>query len=288
MPGAARRISAAFVINNEVYVGCGTNSNSPVSTFLNDFYKYNPTTNSWSYQISNASFTPKIDPEFIAIGDSAVYSISGYSSDQSLSEVWQLKLDFDTCDYYDTTFVQDTTFVTDTTFINDTTFATIYDTSYIQIEDTLIVYKLDTIEVYVIDTFYRTIFDTTYVTTYDTVTTMIYDTVTIYTYDTITRYVNIAVEDTLNFSIYTDNCFNITHKLYPNPSSDMVYLFSNNADCLTGYRLEFIDAIGQILETKPYATLVSFDVRSYARALYFVRLIGKDGDTLFSKKVVIR
>ncbi|MFT6111465.1 MAG: hypothetical protein ACJAXV_000234, partial [Bacteroidia bacterium] len=154
------------------------------------------------------------------------------------------------------------------------------DTSYAIVKDTQTVYKLDTIEVYVIDTFYRTIFDTTYVTNFDTVT--------IYTYDTITRYVTIAVEDTLNFSIYTDNCFNITHKLYPNPSSEMVYLFSNNADCLTGYRLEFIDAIGQILETKPYATLVSFDVRSYARALYFVRLIGKNGDTLFSKKVVIR
>ncbi len=110
MPGAARRISAAFVLNNEAYVGCGTNSNSPVSTFLNDFYKYNPTTDSWSYQTSNSSFTPKIDPELFCIRDSVVFSVGGYGTNMSLSEVWELKLDLDTCDYHDTIYVtvQDT------------------------------------------------------------------------------------------------------------------------------------------------------------------------------------
>ena len=280
-PGTARNATTSFTKSGLGYVGCGqTGWSSPIRQ--NNFYAYTPATDSWTNLTSNDDFIPRLLTQARAIDDSTIIIMGGRGDYGYLADVWQLKLNSDTCDY------QDTTFVTDTTFINDTTFTTIYDTSYAIVKDTQTVYKLDTIEVYVIDTFYRTIFDTTYVTNFDTITTMIYDTVTIYTHDTITRYVNIAVEDTLNFSIYTDNCFNITHKLYPNPSSEMVYLFSNNADCLTGYRLEFIDAIGQILETKPYATLVSFDVRSYARALYFVRLIGKDGDTLFSKKVVIR
>jgi len=291
MPGTNRRSTVSYVIDGKAYVGTGTFNWTPIVN-QNDFYRYNPIVNSWTQFTSNSNFVPRHVSTLAQVNDSTIIVATGYSQsgsqNLSMADIWQLKVNSDTCDYYDTTFVQDTTFVTDTTFINDTTFTTIYDTSYVIVKDTQTVYKLDTIEVYVIDTFYRTVFDTTYITTYDTVTTMIYDTVTIYTYDTITRYINIAVEDTLNFSIYTDNCFNITHKLYPNPSSDMVYLFSNNADCLTGYRLEFIDALGRILETKPYATLVSFDVRSYATALYFVRLIGKDGDTLFSKKVVIR
>jgi N-acetylneuraminic acid mutarotase len=275
MPGTLRRTTMAFTLDNKIYVGCGAyNYSNPI--FRNDFYRYSGNTNTWSIYTCNTDFTPRLAGITAQISDSVVLAGMGNSSNGYLADLWQLNANSDTCDYQDTTFV------------TDTTFTTIYDTSYVIVKDTQTVYKLDTIEVYVIDTFYRTIFDTTYITTYDTVSTMIYDTVTIYTYDTITRYVTIAVEDTLNFSIYTDNCFNITHKLYPNPSSEMVYLFSNNADCLTGYRLEFIDALGRILETKPYATLVSFDVRSYARALYFVRLIGKDGDTLFSKKVVIR
>jgi len=275
MPGTNRRSTVSFVIDGQAYVGTGTFNWTPIVN-QNDFYRYNPTGNSWTRFTSNSNFVPRHSSKLAQVNDSTIILATGFiqngSQYLSMADIWQLKVNSDTCEYNDTSFIQ------------DTTFTTIYDTTYVTVKDTQIVYKLDTIDVYVIDTFYRTFFDTTYVT----VTTVIYDTTTIYTYDTLTRYVNIAVEDTLNFSIYTDNCFNITHKLYPNPSSGMVYLFSNNADCLEGYRLEFIDALGRILETKPYARLVSFDVRNYAQALYFVRLIGKDGDTLFSKKVVIR
>jgi hypothetical protein len=275
MPGSPRRISAAFVLNNEAYVGCGTNSNSPISTFLNDFYKYSATTNSWSYQTSNTSFTPKIDPEFIAIGDSAVYSFTGYSSDQSLSEVWQLKIDYDTCDYYDTIF------------INDTTEIITYDTSYVTIYDTIVDVNFDTVTVYVIDTLYQTIYDTSFVTAYDTVTTTIYDTTTILSYDTIYRTYYVPVADTLVVNRYTANSGTIVHKIYPNPTKDYLYLSSNVPDCFIGYKVQFIDALGQILDVKPYGNLVSFDLRGYARSLYFLRLIGPTGDTIFSENIFI-
>jgi N-acetylneuraminic acid mutarotase len=269
MPGSSRRISAAFVLNNEAYVGCGTNSNSPISTFLNDFYTYTPTTNSWSYHTSNAGFTPKIDPEFITIGDSAVYSITGYSSDQSLSEIWQLKLGFDTCDYFDTTFVQDTT------LLNYTIYDTITEVTF------------DTVLVYTIDTLYQTIYDTAFITTYDTVTRIVYDTTIITSYDTIYTTYNIAVEDTLIVNLYADNCGNVLHKIYPNPTKDYLYLSSNGPDCFEGYKVQFIDALGKILETKPYGNVVTFDIRGYARSLYFLRLIGPAGDAIFSEKIIL-
>lgn len=124
MPGSNRRLTSAFVLNNQAYVGGGTNSGSAVTTFLNDFYKYNPISDSWSYTTSNSKFTPKIDPELFCIGDSIAYGVTGFSANGSLSEVWSWELGQDTCDYYDTTFVQDTTFLT----FNDTNFVAVQDT----------------------------------------------------------------------------------------------------------------------------------------------------------------
>jgi hypothetical protein len=66
-----------------------------------------------------------------------------------------------------------------------------------------------------------------------------------------------------------------------------VNLYSNNPECFIGYNVQLIDAIGQILETKKYESLVTFDLRGYSRAVYVIRLIGDSGDVVFAKKLVI-
>jgi len=49
LPGSARRDAISFVINNYAFVGSGMDSVSgPTGTKLKDFWRYNPTTNSWA------------------------------------------------------------------------------------------------------------------------------------------------------------------------------------------------------------------------------------------------
>lgn len=49
LPGAGRRDAISFVINNFAFVGSGMDSISgPTGTTLKDFWRYNPTSNSWS------------------------------------------------------------------------------------------------------------------------------------------------------------------------------------------------------------------------------------------------
>jgi len=49
LPGAGRRNATAFTINNKGYVGTGMSAaESSLGTTLNDFWEYNPATNSWN------------------------------------------------------------------------------------------------------------------------------------------------------------------------------------------------------------------------------------------------
>ena len=297
MPGTKRRNTVSFVIEGLAYVGTGTFNWTPIVN-QNDFYRYNPSTNTWTHFTSNANFVPRHVASIAQVNDSVIIIGTGYSQfggqNFSMADIWQLKLDSDTCDYYDTTFVQDTTFTMDTTFvqditfINDTTFITHNDTSYITIYDTITTTTFDTLTVYVIDTLYLTVNDTSFITSYDTVTQIIYDTTTIISYDTLTRDINIAVEDTLNFTIFTDDCGSVKHKIYPNPTSDWVYIYTNNPDCFKGYNVQLISPLGQVLETKKYNSLVYFNMRGYARAVYLVRLISESGGVAFTKKISVR
>jgi N-acetylneuraminic acid mutarotase len=227
LPGSARSTTLAFVINNEAYVGTGFLSVSVPVNRKNSFYKYSPGSNSWTFLSSNNNFPGVSDHSIVTEGNSNVFCIGGVDSNGHTSANWQLKLEVDTFDYFDTTFVQDTMFH------------------------------------------------------------VVYDTVTTYTYDTIIRYINVLVEDTLNFTVYTDDCGNVIHKIYPNPSSDWVYVYSNNVDCYLDYNLELVTSLGQVLQLKKYENLVSFNMRGYAAGLYFVRLRGGSGDVVFSKKVMI-
>ena len=201
---------------------------------------------------------------------------SGSLSSTQALQLYESPCTFDTC-YY-----------TDTITVYEVEKLTHYDTTHINVFDTTVVYKLDTMLVYVIDTFYQTIYDTTHVTYNDTATHIVYDTTFVTHHDTVYSYINTAVQDTLVFKMYTENCGDVIHKIYPNPASKSVYLYSNNPDCFEGYHVELITSIGQVLQRKDYSALVSFDVRGYARELYLLRLIGPAGDVAFSKKIIIQ
>ena len=286
----ARTVATHFTLNGFAYVGLGKNASG--SPYYPGFYRYDPSSNSWSSSISNSTnITLRAATNAVTISDS-VYLLLGEMSSLFHTGIFQLKTN-DTCDYFDTTFVQDTVFINDTTFvqdtifINDTTFYAAYDTSYVTLYDTITTTTYDTTTVYIIDTLYQTINDTIYIPIYETITTVVYDTVTTYSYDTIIRYINVVVEDTLNFTVYTNDCGDVIHKIYPNPTADWVYVYSNNVDCYPNYNLELITSLGQVLQLKKYENLVSFNMRGYAVGLYFIRLRGGSGDVVFSKKVMI-
>jgi N-acetylneuraminic acid mutarotase len=86
LPGSARRDAVSFVIDNYAFVGSGMDSISgPTGTTLKDFWRYNPSTNSWSA----TSVVAKQDLICIAIsfgntnqvttnGSNAPISLEGY------------------------------------------------------------------------------------------------------------------------------------------------------------------------------------------------------------------
>ena len=69
LPGSARRDAISFVIDNFAYVGSGMDSISgPIGTTLKDFWRYNPSTNSWSTVA-----------DFPGAGGNGVYFATGFS-----------------------------------------------------------------------------------------------------------------------------------------------------------------------------------------------------------------
>ncbi|MFT5724811.1 MAG: hypothetical protein ACI9JN_001934 [Bacteroidia bacterium] len=286
LPGTKRRITNAFVLNDVPYVGCGTNSGTSVSTFLNDFYAYDYKKDKWTRWSSNDNFTPRISPHFFVIGDSAVYTVAGYGKNGSLASWWKLATEKDTCDYFDTTVVT----VNDTTFHHayDTTFTTIYDTIVYQVYDTSFVTIYDTVQRVIYDTSHVIIYDTSYITIVDTSYLTIYDTTHINVYDTIIRTIYRSVDDTLVVGVYVEGCGDIDINIYPNPSSDLVYVFTRHDDCLTGKEIRMYDDIGRLVRRQTiYSNRTAVDVRGLAAAVYVLKVMDTAGTTIIAKKILI-
>ncbi len=109
MPGTLRRTTMAFTLDDQIYVGCGAyNYSNPI--FRNDFYKYSPSSNTWSLQTSNMDLTPRIAGITAQISDSKILIGLGWSPNGYLADLWQLNVNSDTCEYHDTIYVtvQDT------------------------------------------------------------------------------------------------------------------------------------------------------------------------------------
>ncbi len=286
MPGSKRRLTSAFVLDTLIYVGCGAKSGFPVSVFQNDFYAYNPKTNTWKNYTSSSNFQPRVDHILTSIGDTSVYCVTGNDTNGKIAGLWKLITKKDTCVAYDTTFVSDTTFVNDTTLIN------VYDTSIFAIFDTTFVVIFDTtyIDVYVVDTLYKTIFDT--IIHYDTLT--IYDTLVSIRYDTIVVYdtvwTSIAVTDTLIVNLKNvGGCQSVRIQVYPNPSAEFVYVYSSRYSCLAGAEVTLVTQLGQtVRKQKIQSAITPIDLRGLARTIYILRVKNKSGNQILAKKILVK
>ena len=86
LPGSGRSGAFCFVINNLAYVGAGISSSGSTWTYYNDFYKYDPATNSWS-QLGNLPFS-LVGSTYFAINGKG-YVLCGYENNVESAEVWE-------------------------------------------------------------------------------------------------------------------------------------------------------------------------------------------------------
>ncbi len=89
LPGVARHKATAFVINEKAYIGLGSyfDVKTGKTTFLNDIWEYDPTTNSWTQKASFPG-TPRDGAVAFCIEDTA-YVGTGRSADKFLNDFWK-------------------------------------------------------------------------------------------------------------------------------------------------------------------------------------------------------
>ncbi len=86
-PGKARAGAVAFVINGKAYVGSGYNGGYQADSYFNDFYEYNPITNTWT-KIADFAGVARHNAVAFAIGDTA-YMGTGLASNGSTKDFWK-------------------------------------------------------------------------------------------------------------------------------------------------------------------------------------------------------
>lgn len=97
LPGQARRIATSFVIDNIAYVGCGAYTTAP-GNYLNDFYAYDPITDTWT-QVSSLPGSTRWGAVGFSIygkGYVAVGSSNSASSSANLKELYEYDPQTDT------------------------------------------------------------------------------------------------------------------------------------------------------------------------------------------------
>lgn len=234
MPGSNRRLAIAVSIDGQALVGCGTVSGSPISTYVNDFYMYTASTDSWTHLASNSNFIGRYAPILCNIGDSAIYVGLGKTRHASLTDFWKLKVDSNSCGVFDTTHINLYNTLTDTIFYIDTTFITVYDSSSIA--------------------------------------------------------QNIGMLDTLNIKLYDHDseCISLDIQVYPNPTSELLNVFSIQNECLKNSEIELVDHWGRVIDSKLVTqSLTSFDLRGYAPAIYTLRITNSFGVVQGTAKILI-
>ena len=157
--------------------------------------------------------------------------------------------------------------------VYDTTHLTAYDTTHLTAYDTTHLTAYDTTHLTAYDTTHLTAYDTTHLTAYDTTHLTLYDTTYISVYDTI--HINdtshIAVTDTLIINalltgIIPPNNTN-TIKIFPNPTSDHIFIDTGTNVFMTGYTIEIRNILAQLV----YSQVMT------ASTQYFVDLSGWTG-----------
>jgi len=134
---------------------------------------------------------------------------------------------------------------------------------------------------------YETIYDTLIIvdTLFETVTN--YETV----YDTVTTYQSISVTDTLVIDItlgIVPNSTVNTLLLYPNPTSDILYIHYGNFTTMAGYTLTIFNGIGASV----HSTLItqaqeSLDLTSWSAGNYQVVIYSPEGVPVDTRTLIL-
>jgi hypothetical protein len=167
--------------------------------------------------------------------------------------------------------INDTIYDTITITINDTIHHQVYDTTHITMYDSLTIYTHDTLWSHITDTInLGTYYDTTYVTMIDT----------------------LLNSDTLFISINTgisNNSWN-TIKIYPNPTSDHIYINCGKYPKMNGYSIKITNTLGQIVFqnniSQPffYIPLSNFG----GPGTYFVQFYDNNGNLKDNKQIILQ
>jgi hypothetical protein len=136
---------------------------------------------------------------------------------------------------------------------------------------------------------------------YDTIPLIIHDTIPVFDtiplfdtvpiYDTIPIYVEISVTDTLLFNLgiadYNPVNFDITIKIYPNPTKDYLFIETNSIN--GDYRICIINSLGsKIFETNLDQYQYSIDLSTWTgRGVYVVQLIDSHQQLIGVKKIIL-
>lgn len=86
LPGAGRCGAFGFVINNLAYVGAGVSRSGSNWVYYNDFFKYDPTTNTWT-QLGTLPFSLAGSTYFAINGKG--YVLCGHENNAETAEVWE-------------------------------------------------------------------------------------------------------------------------------------------------------------------------------------------------------
>ncbi len=165
--------------------------------------------------------------------------------------------------------------------MNDTIFNHVFDTTFVT--------KWDTGYLIVHDTLRKIYFDTTFITKWDTGRFNVYDTIFIQRIDTL----HILVEDTLHFTIPLSGSSPLVTssiEVYPNPTSDKLFVKVSNFMDFLGYKLEVRDISGKILEVNTINNpRIEFNVLEWgvSSGVYLLNVKDLKGKIIAVKKIVI-
>jgi hypothetical protein len=136
---------------------------------------------------------------------------------------------------------------------------------------------------------YSMVFDTTHVTVNDTITTEVFDTTYITAYDSVSVTDTLIIDVTI-VGIAPPNNEN-TIKVYPNPTSDIVYINTgNNYPNMTSHKIRIVNNSGQtIFENFIDTQLFSIDVSTFgATGLYFIQIIDETSQIIDIRKIILK
>lgn len=164
-------------------------------------------------------------------------------------------------------------------FYEEPTIVTVYDTVRVT------VYDITHVEVY--DTTHTEVYDTTHIVVHDTIFTNVCDTNRIVLYDTI------SVTDTLIIDVTftaVDDVEIAELSVYPNPTSQNLYVDISNDHLLHQYSISIVNILGkEVFFTNITQNHYSIRFDDFGEpGLYFFRLINNKGVVVENKKIILK